>query len=91
MNSDKIIMLLGGIVFLFFSIWLFFYMFKETKNGYRSGFGNDIKPQLVEVYNFDLKYTKLSAPAWRAYAQLGASMQHLPAGSPNWLKLIAST
>lgn len=43
MSSDEIIVLLAGIAFLLFSVWLLFYMIKETKNGYRSGFGNDIK------------------------------------------------
>lgn len=36
-------MLLAGTTFLLFSIWLLFYMLMETKKGYRSGFGNDIK------------------------------------------------
>lgn len=43
MSSDEIIMLLTGTAFLSFSTWLLFYMFKETKKGYRSGFGNDIR------------------------------------------------
>ncbi|MCJ0743670.1 hypothetical protein [Pedobacter montanisoli] len=43
MNADEIMMLLVGAAFLFFSIWLLFHMLKETKNGYRGGFGNDIK------------------------------------------------
>ncbi len=43
MNSNEILMLLSGIVFLFFGIWLFFHMLNETKKGYRSKFGNDIK------------------------------------------------
>lgn len=43
MSSDKVMMLLGGSVFLFFSIWLFFNTLKDTKNGYKSGFGNDVK------------------------------------------------
>lgn len=49
MSSDEIIMLLAGIAFLFFSVWLLFYMVKETKKGYRSGFGNDIKLYLGAV------------------------------------------
>lgn len=43
MNSEEIIMLLAGIAFFIFSIWLLFYILKETKKGYRSSFGNDIK------------------------------------------------
>lgn len=36
-------MLLAGIGFLLFSSCLLFDTIKETKKGYRSGFGNDIK------------------------------------------------
>ena len=43
MSSEEIIKLLAGMTFLLFSTWLLFYMLKETKKGYRSRFGNDIK------------------------------------------------
>ncbi|WP_343531979.1 hypothetical protein [Pedobacter sp.] len=43
MSSEEIILLLAGTAFLLFNIWLLFYMLKETKKGYRSSFGNDIK------------------------------------------------
>ena len=49
MSSDKVMMLLSGSIFLLFSIWLFFNTLEDTKNGYKSGFGNDVKLYLGSV------------------------------------------
>jgi hypothetical protein len=43
---NKMIMLLTGIVFLIVGIWLFFNMLKDSRTGYKDGFGNDIKVYL---------------------------------------------
>ena len=54
MTWDGIIMLLTGTAFLLFSIWLLFYILKETKEGYRSDFGNDIKLYVGAVFGIIL-------------------------------------
>ncbi|MNL64150.1 hypothetical protein D3C87_1883410 [compost metagenome] len=56
MNYQSGFQFLGGCFFLAVGIWLFVYMIKETKNGYRSEFGNDIKLYVASILGCALIY-----------------------------------
>jgi len=60
MSLNEIIMLLTGTAFFLFSIWLLFYMLNETKKGYRSRFGNDIKLYFGAIFGIILGVVLIS-------------------------------
>jgi len=47
--QDFLFEFIGGLILLVFGVWFLAYNIKETKNGYRSRAGNDIKLYAVAI------------------------------------------